>query len=281
MFRPLTVLAIAAFSLVGWHVYRAEEVATQLDRELRDVNKRIEVARERSQVLRAEWALLNEPERLRQVTQQHLPLETMAPAQFLRMGDLERRLPQAVAFAGPVSLFGSAPDTAVANATPGGHAVQALVAGAAIAAPAAVAVAMPAARAVAAAAQHAESRPEPVRVARAEPRVVHAPAPRPEPRQEARAVERPESRPEPRATVSLAAPRPAPVPMIAEARATPRPEPRPEPGLLRTAAHLPIGRANAATIPNGGSALGMAGGSSLAPPVPLAAPVPVRGAWNQ
>ncbi|WP_420014344.1 cell division protein FtsL, partial [Teichococcus deserti] len=221
MFRPLTVLAIAAFSLVGWHVYRAEEVATQLDRELRDVNKRIEVARERSQVLRAEWALLNEPERLRQVTKQHLPLETMAPAQFLRMADLERRLPQAVAFAGPVSLFGSAPNTAVANATPGGQAVQALVAGAAVAAPAAVAVAMPAARAVAAAAPHVDSRPEPVRVARAEPR----PEPRPEPRQEARAeprvVHAPASRPEPRPEARQEA--------RAVERAEPRPEPRPEP----------------------------------------------------
>ncbi|MFB9968632.1 hypothetical protein ACFFMP_00495 [Pseudoroseomonas cervicalis] len=118
MFRPLTVVAIAAFSLVGWHVYRAEDAATQLDRELRDLNRRIEQARERSQVLRAEWALLNEPERLRQVAQTHLPLDTMTPAQFVRLADLERRLPQAVAFAGPVSLFGSAP-TALAAAKPG------------------------------------------------------------------------------------------------------------------------------------------------------------------
>ncbi|MCQ4162499.1 hypothetical protein NON00_21545, partial [Roseomonas sp. GC11] len=120
MFRPLTVVAIAAFSLVGWHVYRAEEAATQLDRELRDLNKRIEAARERSQVLRAEWALLNEPERLRQVAQKHLPLEAMQPTQFVRMPELERRLPQAVAFAGPVSLFGTAPNTALAARPAGG-----------------------------------------------------------------------------------------------------------------------------------------------------------------
>jgi hypothetical protein len=62
----------------------------------------------------------------------------------------------------------------------------------------------------------------------------------------------------------------------------------PRPGLLRQAIHLPIGSANAATLPqpgtggsvsppvsaSGGSALGMASRGTLAPPVPL--PVPVR-----
>jgi hypothetical protein len=62
--------------------------------------------RERSQILRAEWALLNEPDRLRQVAQRHLALEPMAPAQFIREAELERRLPAARVFAGPPSLFG-------------------------------------------------------------------------------------------------------------------------------------------------------------------------------
>jgi hypothetical protein len=77
-----------------------------LDRELREVNRQTEVVRERTQILRAEWALLNEPDRLRQVAQRHLALEPMAPAQFIRETELERRLPAARAFAGPPSLFG-------------------------------------------------------------------------------------------------------------------------------------------------------------------------------
>jgi hypothetical protein len=64
------------------------------------------VVRERTQILRAEWALLNEPDRLRQVAQRHLALEPMAPAQFIREAELERRLPAARIFAGPSSLFG-------------------------------------------------------------------------------------------------------------------------------------------------------------------------------
>ncbi|EHL97639.1 putative cell division protein FtsL, partial [Acetobacteraceae bacterium AT-5844] len=122
MFRPLTVIAITAFCVVGWNVYRAEDAARQLDRESRDIARKIDQARERTKVLRAEWALLNEPERLRQVAQAHLPLATMQPNQFVRLADLDRRMPTAVAFAGPVSLFGPAPGqhppTALASAEP-------------------------------------------------------------------------------------------------------------------------------------------------------------------
>ncbi|WBV44218.1 hypothetical protein [Pseudoroseomonas cervicalis] len=331
MFRPLTVVAIAAFSLVGWHVYRAEEAATQLDRELRDLNRRIEQARERSQVLRAEWALLNEPERLRQVAQTHLPLDTMTPAQFVRLADLERRLPQAVAFAGPVSLFGSAP-TALAAAKPGAGPAQAgqtqagqTQAGQIQAAPSQAALAAAGAGAAAAAATRLASRAEPARTEPARSEPARAEAARPAPRaaeparsETARAEPRPEIRPEirhaapERAAVALAAsraeaprrapaapastaaapapaatPAPAPVRTATPARpaapvAAPSPmlaetAPRPQGGLLRTAAHLPLGRAVAAPVA-GGSALGMASSGALAPPVPLAVPV-APGAW--
>ncbi|MBC9209678.1 hypothetical protein IBL26_22760, partial [Roseomonas aerophila] len=149
MFRPLTVIAITAFCVVGWNVYRAEDSARQLDREARELTRKIDQARERTQVLRAEWALLNEPERLRQVAQKHLPLETMTPTQFVRLQELDRRMPVAVAFAGPVSLFGPVPGqqpTALAANSPN--------AANAAAAPAALAAAI-AARANAAAANTA------------------------------------------------------------------------------------------------------------------------------
>ncbi|MFD1111575.1 cell division protein FtsL, partial [Pseudoroseomonas ludipueritiae] len=130
MFRPLTIIAITAFCVVGWNVYRAEDSARQLDRELRDLTRRIEQARDRTQVLKAEWALLNEPERLRVVAQKYLPLETMTPAQFIRLADLGGRLPVAMAFSGPVNLFGSTGETAVAEATPAKPAAPTAVAAA-------------------------------------------------------------------------------------------------------------------------------------------------------
>ncbi|MBR0659982.1 cell division protein FtsL, partial [Neoroseomonas oryzicola] len=105
MIRPLTLLSMVAAAGAGLYLYQVKHSVAQLDRELRNINRQTEQARERTQVLRAEWALLNEPERLRQVAQRHLPLEPMAPTQFVRMSELERRLPGPRAFAAPASLF--------------------------------------------------------------------------------------------------------------------------------------------------------------------------------
>ncbi|MXP62713.1 hypothetical protein E0493_05020 [Roseomonas sp. M0104] len=273
MFRPLTVVAITAFSLVGWHVYRAEEAATQLDRELRDVTRRIEAARERTQVLKAEWAMLNEPERLRQMAQKHLPLDTMTPSQFLRLTDLERRLPAPLTFAGPVDLFGPAQETALAAAEPAASEPS-------------VAPMKTAAAAVPAPAAHAAPPFVAKHLAAAEP------APRPTPRPLAEPAPR---RAEPVAVVArriepvaphrpLPAPREA-IPVSAPARlgiAEVRPVARPEPSLLRASAQLPMGRAMAAPAPVGSALGSFAGGGSLPPPVPMAAPVPVApGTWSR
>lgn len=106
MIRPVTLVSLIAAAGAGLYLYQVKHSVSMLDRELRDVNRQTEVVRERTQVLRAEWALLNEPDRLRQVAQRHLALEPMAPAQFIRDAELERRLPAARPFAGPPSLFG-------------------------------------------------------------------------------------------------------------------------------------------------------------------------------
>jgi hypothetical protein len=106
MIRPLTLVSLIAAAGAGLHLYQVKHSVSMLDRELREMNRQTEVVRERTQILRAEWALLNEPDRLRQVAQRHLALEPMAPAQFIRDAELERRLPAARPFAGPPSLFG-------------------------------------------------------------------------------------------------------------------------------------------------------------------------------
>jgi hypothetical protein len=105
MIRPFTILCFCAFAGAGAWLYQVKhQVATQ-DRELRGIWREIEQARDRTSILRAEWALLNEPDRLRQVVQRHLPLEPMQPQQFTRLPEMERRLPAAIAFAGAPNLF--------------------------------------------------------------------------------------------------------------------------------------------------------------------------------
>ncbi len=109
MIRPLTALMLLGAAGAGLHLYSVKQSTTLLERELRDIRRHTEAARERSQVLRAEWALLNEPDRLRTVVQRHLPLDAMTPAQFVRESDLARRLPPVQVFAGAPSLFAPTP----------------------------------------------------------------------------------------------------------------------------------------------------------------------------
>jgi hypothetical protein len=256
MIRPLTLLSMVTAAGAGLYLYQVKHSVAQLDRELRTINRQTEQARERTQVLRAEWALLNEPDRLRQVAQRHLPLEAMTPAQFVRPADLERRLPPPRQFAGMPSLFapmepaGDGSATAIALAT----AAPRTPAPAPVASPA-VPDAAPAAMAVAAAPTPAPAAPVPAPAIAAAPPPTAAPAAPP--------------------VVVAAAEAPRPVtPRVAAARAAPAPTPAPAP--VRAALHVqrpaaavaPQRVAAPVVTPTVVSALGGTG-PSLAPPVPI------------
>ncbi|MBY0333728.1 MAG: hypothetical protein K2X49_23975, partial [Acetobacteraceae bacterium] len=118
MIRPLTLVTMLAAMTAGMHVYQTKHEVALLDRELRGVARAIEEQNERGLALSAEWAWLNEPERLRQAAQRHLALDPMQPGQFVRFAEFERRLPQAAAFDGPPALF-------AARDSGGGGAVEA------------------------------------------------------------------------------------------------------------------------------------------------------------
>jgi hypothetical protein len=111
MIRPLTLVTMLAAMGAGLHVYQTKHEVALLDRDLRGIVRAIEEQNERSLALAAEWARLNEPERLRQTALRHLSLEPMAPAQFLRIADAERRLPQVAPFDGPPALFAAREDS--------------------------------------------------------------------------------------------------------------------------------------------------------------------------
>jgi hypothetical protein len=122
MIRPFTVLCFCAFAGAGAWLYQVKHAVAMKDRELIEIRRQTEQARSRIDILRAEWALLNEPDRLRQTATRVLTLEQMQPQHFARVADFERRLPQAVAFAGAPDIFSIAPaprqaEPAVAVAT--------------------------------------------------------------------------------------------------------------------------------------------------------------------
>ncbi|WP_456299887.1 cell division protein FtsL, partial [Falsiroseomonas oryzae] len=112
MIRPFTLLCFCAFAGAGAWLYQVKHAVAVKDRELTEIRRQTEQARQRIDILRAEWALLNEPERLRQTATRVLSLQPMQPQHFVRASDFERRLPAPVAFAGAPDLFAPPPGAA-------------------------------------------------------------------------------------------------------------------------------------------------------------------------
>ena len=104
MTRPLTCLTLVAAAGAGLYLYQEKHQAQLLDREINRVIHATEQTRERTGMMKAEWALLNEPDRLAGLAAQHLSLQAVAPAQFAQLADLGSRLPPVGAPPAPIAL---------------------------------------------------------------------------------------------------------------------------------------------------------------------------------
>ncbi len=93
MIRPFTCICMLLAAGAGLYLYQTKHRAQMLDRQIAHQLKQIDQTRERVGVLKGEWALLNEPERLAELSHQHLALRTLAPTQFVALADLGNRLP--------------------------------------------------------------------------------------------------------------------------------------------------------------------------------------------
>jgi hypothetical protein len=117
MIRPLTFLTLVAACSSGMYLYTVKHRAELLDRQITHVMRATEVARQRTGMLRAEWQVLNNPDRLRPMAAQYDPgLQAMAPTQWVQLADLGSRLPPPAAAA---TTGGTDDDAAVvADTTP-------------------------------------------------------------------------------------------------------------------------------------------------------------------
>lgn len=93
MMRPLSILCMLLAIGSGLYLYRTKYRAQMLDREITATLRSADEARNRAGMLRADYALLNDPIRLQELVDQHLTLKTTAPTQFTTLADFERRLP--------------------------------------------------------------------------------------------------------------------------------------------------------------------------------------------
>ena len=121
MIRPFTFLCMLSTVGSGLYLYTEKHSAEMLDRQIGRAIHCTQAARERTGLLRAEWAVLNDPARLQTMADQYLALKPMAPGQFVQMADLGGRLPAPVApSAQPAAGTDddSAADAAAASAPP-------------------------------------------------------------------------------------------------------------------------------------------------------------------
>ncbi|WP_428392959.1 cell division protein FtsL [Lichenicoccus sp.] len=116
MIRPFTVLCALLAGASGMYLYAEKHRTTVLDQQISRIAHDTERVRERTAMLRAEWALLNQPERLAALATRFLPqLRPLDPSQFVQMSALDSRLPSvptpvAPPVAGPGAMIASAHD---------------------------------------------------------------------------------------------------------------------------------------------------------------------------
>ena len=94
MIRPFTAVCVLLAAGSGLYLYTEKHRTTVLDQQISQIIQNTRHVREHTAMLRAEWALLNQPDRLQSLAGRFLPeLHPMAPAQFVQMAALSQRLP--------------------------------------------------------------------------------------------------------------------------------------------------------------------------------------------
>ncbi|MBV9653874.1 MAG: hypothetical protein JOZ42_04840 [Acetobacteraceae bacterium] len=93
MIRPVTCVCALLAGASGLYLYQSKHRVQLLDRQIESTVRETQAARERTGVLRAEWTLRNDPERLEQLASRFMQLKTVTPGQFTTLADLGNRLP--------------------------------------------------------------------------------------------------------------------------------------------------------------------------------------------
>ncbi|HYF53388.1 MAG TPA: hypothetical protein VEA41_03940 [Salinarimonas sp.] len=112
MIRLLHVLAILGLLGSAGYAYSIKYEATYYAEQIAKLRGRIARERDAIAVLRAEWQLLNRPDRLQEAAERHLDLQTLSPHQLARFPDLPTRAPRTDQIARKLEALGLLEPTA-------------------------------------------------------------------------------------------------------------------------------------------------------------------------
>ena len=101
MIRPFTCACLLLAAGSGLWLYHVKHKAQVLDRQIERTIRAADAARERTTMLRADWALLNDPQRLQALAASYLQLQPITPAQFVPLVAARQPAAAGAAAAGP------------------------------------------------------------------------------------------------------------------------------------------------------------------------------------
>lgn len=117
MIRPVTSLTLILAASSGLYLYQVKHRTRLLDHRIAVTVEETASLRARSGVLQAEWALLNQPDRLGDLAERYLALRPLQPGQFVAAADLAAHLPPVAAAEDPAPAA-TAPIAARTDAPP-------------------------------------------------------------------------------------------------------------------------------------------------------------------
>ncbi|MBB3173946.1 hypothetical protein FHR90_001778 [Endobacter medicaginis] len=94
MIRPFTCFCAVLAGASGLYLYTEKHRTTLLDQQISQIVALTGQSQDRTAMLKAEWALLSQPDRLARLSAQFLPsLQPLAPQQFVQVADAVAHLP--------------------------------------------------------------------------------------------------------------------------------------------------------------------------------------------
>jgi cell division protein FtsL len=91
MLRFVNVCLVLALVALAYVIYQVKYEARALDEEIVSLGKQVDQERDALAVLRAEWSLLNRPERIERLAQKYLKLAPTQPRQLVTFDTVSDR----------------------------------------------------------------------------------------------------------------------------------------------------------------------------------------------
>jgi cell division protein FtsL len=89
MLRFINICLVLGLVALAYVIYEVKYEARALDAEIAQLKKDIETERDGLAVLRAEWSLLNRPERIERLAEKYLKLAPARPSQLVTLATLK------------------------------------------------------------------------------------------------------------------------------------------------------------------------------------------------